>query len=231
MIFFGLRGRRRAVHYGRPIPAITRLRHTIGLAVETGQRLHISLGRGQLAELQAGSPIIGLRVLQRMAGSTLVSDRPPLATSGESVIATLSQNTLRHAYRQAGQAHSYDPTQGRVTGLTPFSYAAGVMPLIEDENISASILAGHFGSEIGLVTDAAERAESFTVGGSDDLAAQSVLFAGAREALIGEELYAAGAYLQAGPLHTASLQAQDIMRWVIGAGLLLGAGLKLVGVI
>jgi len=48
--------------------------------------------------------------------------------------------------------------------------------------------------------------------------------------LVGEELYAAGAYLQAGPLHTASLRAQDTLRWIIVGIILLGALLKFVGV-
>jgi hypothetical protein len=56
------------------------------------------------------------------------------------------------------------------------------------------------------------------------------LYATAQEPLIGEELYAAGAYLQAGPLHISSLRAQDILRWVLAAIILGGAILKFLGV-
>ena len=48
--------------------------------------------------------------------------------------------------------------------------------------------------------------------------------------LIGEELFAVPAYLQAGPFHVASLQVQDILRWVVIALILGGVVLKLVGV-
>jgi hypothetical protein len=58
-----------------------------------------------------------------------------------------------------------------------------------------------------------------------------VLYVTAQEPLIGEELYAGGAYIQAGPLHLASVRAQDIMRWVLVAGILVGAVLKLAGVL
>jgi hypothetical protein len=52
----------------------------------------------------------------------------------------------------------------------------------------------------------------------------------AQEPLIGEEFFAGGAYLGAGPAHTASLRMQDILRWVVVSLIVLGAILKLTGV-
>jgi hypothetical protein len=118
-----------------------------------------------------------------------------------------------------------------LTGLTPFSYAAGAIPAIRDENISTNVLIGNFGVEAVLLTEAAERANTFTLAASDNLTAQAVLYASAQEPLIGEELYAAGNYMGAGRLHPASLVAQDILRWTIIGVILLGAILKLVGVL
>ncbi len=48
---------------------------------------------------------------------------------------------------------------------------------------------------------------------------------------LGEELYAAGAYLGAGGAHSASLRMQDILRWVLVAAILIGAILKLLGIL
>ena len=118
-----------------------------------------------------------------------------------------------------------------MTGLTPFSYAAGAIPVIRDENISTNVLIGNFGVEAALLADAAERANTFTLAASDNLTAQAVLFASAQEPLIGEELFAAGAYVDAGPLHAASLTAQDILRWLIIIVILVGALLKLAGIL
>jgi hypothetical protein len=70
-----------------------------------------------------------------------------------------------------------------------------------------------------------------TLGGTDNLSGQAVLFASAHEPLIGEETYAGGAYLGAGPMHTASLYAQDILRWVIIGLIVVGVILKLIGVL
>ncbi len=57
------------------------------------------------------------------------------------------------------------------------------------------------------------------------------MFAAAQEPLVGEELYAAGAYLQVNPYHLASVRAQDIMRWVLAGCILAGAILQAFGLI
>jgi len=58
-----------------------------------------------------------------------------------------------------------------------------------------------------------------------------VLYASVDDPLVGEELFAAGAYSDAGRAHQASLQVQDVFRWGIILILLRGSVLKLVGII
>jgi len=214
----------------RDIPAFHRFRRAVGLSVESGKRLHISLGRGGITELPGGATFEGLTILECCTRAASISDRPPVATSGDSITAVLSQDTLHAGYASLSAERRYTPTNGRLSGLTPLSYAAGVMPDIHDEQVSASVFAGHFGSEVGLLIEAGERTRGLTVAGSDSLSAQAVLYAAAQEPLVGEELYAGGAYLGAGAAHIASLRMQDILRWVVIGLILLGAILKLVGV-
>ena len=102
---------------------------------------------------------------------------------------------------------------------------------MRDENVSSNVLIGHFGPEVALLTDTAERTNSPTIAATVDPAAQSILYASADEPLIGEELFAAGAYSDAGRAHQASLQVQDLFRWAIILILLGGSALKLVGFI
>lgn len=213
----------------RDIPAFERLGRAIGLAVEAGSRLHISLGRGHLLTTQSAIGYVGLSILDRIARSTSISDRPPVATSGEGSLSILSQDTQKDAAKYLGVEP--DPTRGRITGLTPYSYAAGTLSFIQEEDIGANLLIGSFGNEVALITDAAERKDGMTLGGTDNLTGQAVLFATAKEPLIGEETYAGGAYLGAGPMHIASLYAQDILRWILIGLILIGAVLKLFGVL
>ncbi len=215
----------------REIPAFQRLQEAIGRAVEDGSRIHLSLGRGALVSPQNASALAGLSALRRLASLTSASDNPPVATAGEAGLAMLSQETLYSAHLASLAATAFDPTTGRLTGLTPFSYAAGALPLLSDENVSSSVLLGNFGPEVGLLTEADERQGMFTLAASDSLPAQAILYASAEELLIGEELFASGAYLNAGPLHKSSLTVQDLLRWLVVIVLLIGFLLKLTGVL
>ena len=95
-------------------------------------------------------------------------------------------------------------------------------------DISANVLPGGFGVEVGLLSDAAERIHSFILAAADSLLAQAVLYLSAQEPLIGEELFASGAYFNAGRAHLASLYTKDVLRWLIAMALIGGAAMKLV---
>ena len=215
----------------RDIQAFRRFQREVDLSVEGGKRLHVSLGRGSVNDMPGGASFSGLTILDRCARAASNSDQPPMATCGDGVITILSQDTLQSTYRSLATEQRYDPTTVRLTGLTPMAYAAGAIPTIHDENVTTNIYAGHFGTEIALLTEAGERSRSLTVAGTDDISAQAVLYATSDEPLLGEELYAAGAYLGTGPSHVASLNMQDIVRWLLVAVIILGAILKLLGIL
>ncbi len=223
--------RRRAASAFRAIPALTRLYRLVGLSVEDGTRLVIGLGNTSLLSRSGAAALSGLGLVRAVSERTSLSDRPPLAFAGESSLALLAQDNLQAGFAASGAAEHYQPTTGRLSGMTPFSAAAGAMPVLVDEGVSAAALVGHFGVEAALLADAAERANTLLVGSSDDPAAQAALYASAGEALIGEEIFAAPAYLGAGPAHAASLTLQDILRWLIIFGVLMAAALKFLGFI
>jgi hypothetical protein len=50
-------------------------------------------------------------------------------------------------------------------------------------------------------------------------------------ALWGEQLFAARAYLERSPLQLASLRTQDVLRWLLAAGIIIAALLRLLGII
>lgn len=213
----------------RRIPAIQKLRRAIGLAVEDGKGIHISLGKASLLLPSSTSAFIGLSTLHRLGQLSATSDHPPVATSGDGEIAILSQDVLHLAARDTNTSELYDPTHGQLAGVTSLSYIAGTLPVVTDPSIKTNIFIGNFGPEAGLLSAASEEEDDFTMAASDSIAAQSVFYATAREPLIGEELYAVPAYLQYSPAHQASLRAQDILRWLLVIVMLAGSLLKIFG--
>jgi len=221
--------RRRSPATLRSIDAFERLKRAAGISVETGTRLHISLGSGNLLTSRGGSAFAGLAMLRRLVERASISDRPPVVTSGDAPISLLSQDTLQAGYKAAGADDQYRVSTGRLTGLTPFAYAAGTLPITRDENVSANVVIGDLGVEAALLAEAADRQDAHLIAASDNLSAQSVLYATAQEPLVGEELFASGAYIGAGASHEASLQVQDILRWLVIVAIVVGAALKALG--
>ncbi|NPV57073.1 MAG: hypothetical protein HPY76_10450 [Anaerolineae bacterium] len=220
------RGKRSAPF--RPIPALARLRQAMGLGVEEGKRLHITLGKASILDANNASALVGLSTLERVAQMSMISDRPPIATSGDGALALLSQDALRATYQRGNAAEQYDPDLGRLAGTTAFSYTAGAMPVVHDEQVMVNVIVGNFGPEVALLTEASEQNNAFSLAASDSLPAQAVLYATADEALIGEELFAIPAYLNASPIHQSSLRAQDLLRWLLVLAMIVGMLVKLI---
>lgn len=214
----------------RRISAFSRLKRAISLAVESGSRLHISLGRGNLTGTESAAAFAGLSTLKGIIRSASTGDNPPIATTGDPSLAIVLRDTLQSTYQDIGIREQYESTSGQLTGFTPFSYASGTLSVIDDEKTTAHLLIGHFGNEAALLTDASERNGDLMLAGTDNLPAQALLYATAKEPLIGEEVYASGAYILSKPMHIASLRAQDVLRWGLVIFILAGVVLKFLGV-
>lgn len=215
----------------RAIAGLARLHRAFGLSVEDGTRLLVAIGGQSLLTRHAGAALAGLSLLRQLSQKASVSDRPLVAVAGESALAVLAQDTLHAGYRAVGAGEFYQPVTGRLAGMTAFSSAAATIPMLADEDVSVAAVVGNFGVEAGLLCEAAERSHVLLLGATSDPAGQSVLYATAPEALIGEELFAAPVYMADTPALAANLILQDILRWLIILGLLLGLALQLIGVV
>ena len=229
LLLFAVVGRRWPAAFRR-LPAYEGLSAAIERAVEAGERVHVSLGTGSVIGPESAPAMAGLAVLSKVAAATVMSDRPAVATTADGAMAILAQDTLRSAHARVGAADRYQPTAGRMLGATPYSYAAGIPVVLATEGVSVHILTGSFGAEGALVADFGERRHAFVIAGSDDVHAQALLHATADNPLIGEEVFAGGAYLNAGVFHGASLRAQDVIRVLVILAILAGTLLRTLGI-
>ena len=215
MIFFSIINQDSKKRNIRPIPAYDKINQEINIAVEDGTQLHISLGRGGMTGPESASALAGLSILKQIIEKSSFCDHPPVASTGDAVISILAQDTIQGTSKAISVTDRLRNPSGELIGVTPFSYAAGSLSTIRDSNVSANIHTGWFGNEVIWFTTAGERQSSPTIAGAAQLPAQAVIYASASDPLIGEELYAGGAYLGAGKIHQASISAQDVIRWII----------------
>ena len=100
--------------------------------------------------------------------------------------------------------------------------------MVSQGKLESNMLIGRFGAEIAILAEAAEREGMDQVIGSDDPTALAIAVLATDKVLLGEELFAAGAYLHGEPAQIASLQLQDILRVLAIVGILLVALINLV---
>jgi hypothetical protein len=206
----------------RRIDAFQSLPVTVGQAVETGRRLHISLGTGSVGTADTAAMVAGLAVLDQISAAAAVSDRPPIVTTSDGAAMLLAQDTLRNVYARQNALARYNPESAQVVGLTPISYGAAQTTLPGDEAVAGAVLIGTVGQEAVLLAEGGQRAGVTTLAGADSASTQAMLFATADHPLVGEDVFAGAAYIGGQPQHMASLTAQDLARIAIAALIVLG---------
>ena len=215
----------------RSMPGVERLRKAVGLAVEDGTRVHVALGSGNVNDPSCPSAFCGLAILEKVGQITATSDLHPMSTSGSGGFQILAQDVINQNAAFTNFTERVDATLCQLGGVTPFAYAAGTLEALRESGVSTEIYLGDFGSEAGLLCENAHRRQTHNLAGSNSMTGQAVFLALAKDALIGEEVFALPAYLAKKPSHLASLSAQDLFRFLLVLVLLAGALLKLAGLL
>jgi len=207
----------------RPLPALDGLKGQLGRSIESGSPLHVTLGEAGLVNQAAPTSIAALHILDRLAIDGCANSTPPLVTVGEATLLPIAQDSLRHAFQEAGRRGEFAPEQARfiASETTPFIYAGGAASLLQQDRVTGNIAVGRFGPELTLIAEAANSRRLEQLLGTDDPTALAVATAFSPNVLVGEELLAAGAYLSNDAGRLATLQLQDIIRWVIAGGIVL----------
>ncbi|HSQ50898.1 MAG TPA: DUF6754 domain-containing protein, partial [Nitrospiraceae bacterium] len=130
---------------------------TVGQAVETGGRLHLSLGTGSLGQASTAATLAGVVLLDQISAAAAVSDKPPIVTTADGATMLFAQDTLRNVYTRQNALARYDHYSSQVAGLTPISFGAAQTTLQKDEAVAGTILIGSVGSEAVLLAEAGQR--------------------------------------------------------------------------
>lgn len=209
----------------RPQTGYIALHKQVGRAVESGQPLHISLGRGNLGGPASATSVAALTVLTHLAEGSCASGMPPTVTTGDGSLMLAAQDHLRQAFHKAHRTSEFNLAlvQNQAGDTFPLAYAAGANQLLHQQPIGSNILVGRFGSEIAFMTEAGERVQADQIISSDDPIALAVAYPVSDELIIGEEHLAAGAYLQNKPVQQASVQLQDVLRLLVILAIILAA--------
>lgn len=213
----------------RPLSGYSVLHRQIGRSIESGSQMHVTLGQASLVSDASATSLSAITVLDYLAKDSCANGTPPLATVGDGTLLPMAQASIHHAYQQSGNIGKFDTTAAQFVASEndTIAYSAGVSSLIHQEKVTSNIVMGRLGAELAIITEAADRKGIEQVIGSDDPTALALATAVTENVLIGEELLASWAYLQGEPVQLASLQLQDILRWIIALIILIASLLQL----
>jgi hypothetical protein len=230
MVLFRVRAHRGASFHLRPIPAYDLIRRQAGQAIETGQRLHLSLGTGGMGGADTAASLAALPILGLLADPVAIQDAPPMVTVADATLLPVALDATRRAVQRSRSSLPHDAAM--LVAPRPLAYAAATGTLLRDHKPTANVAIGAFGSEVVLMLHAGEEAGVTQIAGSADPVGQAVMTVSAgAPVIVGEEIFASGAYVCHEPSHIASLMAQDVWRAVVVGVIVVGVILRTLGVV
>jgi hypothetical protein len=199
----------------RIISVFNALHGQMGRAIESGKALHVSVGTGGISGEDTATTLAGLSIVEFLSGEAAASGIAPVITTSDPTALLLAQDILRRPHIRQGDLSGYQPLSARLLALNPTQYAVATMDLLAHDQVSANVMLGGFGPEIGLIEHETGKQALSQLTGAADPRALALMTVAHENVLIGEEIFAAKAYLQARPQHLASLRAQDVLRWLV----------------
>jgi hypothetical protein len=201
----------------RPLPGLEVMRRALARGAETGRAIHLSPGGGAVGTRSGtAETVAGLLAAERVASEAALNGAPILVSSGDAVAHLALRGSLRQAYQRAGLGHDYDPVNVQLLAhQDPMAYASGVTTLYGRQKLEVSQLIGGFGQEFLLAGEVGAQRDVPQLAGATTTTALPLIYLTADGALIGEEIYAAEAYLARSPAPLARLLTQDALRTVV----------------
>lgn len=211
-----LRTGRMVVHL-RPLRALDVIRKALANGAETGRALHLSPGPGSIGGRgSTAETIAGLLAAERVATEAALNGATILASSGDAVAHLALRGSLRQAYQRAGLGQDYRPSNVQLLAhQDPMAYASGVTTLYGRQKLEASQMIGAFDQELLLAGEVGQQLGVPQLAGVTSAAAQPLAALSCDATLIGEEIYAAEAYLSNMPSAQSRLVTQDALRTVV----------------
>ena len=124
----------------------------------------------------------------------------------------VAQETVRNAYMDVGRPDLYKEENIFYIAAQQFAYAAAVSGLMIREKSAANFFIGQFFAESLILAETGASTGAIQVAGTDDMTQLPFFITACDYTIIGEELYAASAYMSNDPMQKGSLKAQDFLK-------------------
>ena len=217
---------RRRELYIRRIGGLEALDEALGRATEMGRSVLFVHGLKGMNEIPT---IAAVNILGRVARRTARLDADLRVANVDPVVMSVSQEVVKEACLEEGRPDAYRPDDVFMAGTEQFSYAAALEGIMVRDRPAAHIMMGYFYAESLLLTETGSTTGAIQIAGTDAYTQLPFFVTTCDYTLMGEELYAASAYLSKEPRLLGSLRGQDVGKAVLILVLLAGTVLSTAG--
>lgn len=218
---------KKGIHlYVRPLAGIEAIDEAIGRATEMGRPILYVLGLGTASDI---ATIASFTILGRVARRVAEYQTSILVPCYDPIVMTVAQETVKTGYADAARQDSFIEDSVYFVTQSQFAYVAAVNGTMLREKPATNLYLGKFYAESLLLAETGVLSGSIQISGTDEIAQLPFFVVACDYTLIGEELYAASAYLGREPLLLGTLKAQDWFKGLVIVAILIGLLTRVAG--
>lgn len=213
--------------YIRKIAGLQALDEAVGRATEMGKPVLYVVGAADVDDIQT---LASLSILNHVAKKTAEYETPIITTTARAVVFSAAQEIVRDAFSVTGHPEAFSMESVRYISDDQFGYTAGVDGIMVREKPAANFYLGNFLAESLILAETGHATGSIQIAGTAQPNQLPFFVAACDYTLIGEELFAASAYLSRDPLQVGSLRGQDVGKAIVMILLLVCSVLYTMGI-
>jgi hypothetical protein len=203
----------------RKIAGLAAVDEAVGRATEMGRPILYVPGIQDMDDLQT---VAGITVLGRVAKTAAEYDARIEVPTSRSLVMSAARETVHSSYLGAGRTDAYNPDLIYYVTDEQFGYTAYCSGLIVREKPAACFYMGCFFAESLILAETGNSVGAIQIAGTAMPSQLPFFVAACDYTLIGEEFFAASAYLSGEPDQLGSLKGQDMGKIIVGAVLIIG---------
>jgi hypothetical protein len=226
LVFYAISHARRNHIFLRRIPGLDAVDEAIGRSTELGKPILYLTGAHDMSD---PSTIAAAVILGRVAQRTAAYETELMVPHRDPITMAVCQEITKQAYLEAGKPDLFKEDSNFFITSDQFSYTAAVDGIMLRKKPAANFFMGSYFAESLLLTETGASTGAIQIAGTDSDHQLPFFVTTCDYTLIGEELYAASAYLSKEPIQIGTLRGQDIGKAVILTAIMVGTVLATIG--
>lgn len=228
IVFYAISHAKRNEIFLRRIPGLDAVDEAIGRSTELGKPILYLTGAHDMSD---PSTIAAAVILGRVAKRTAAYETELMVPHRDPITMAVCQEITKQAYLEAGKPDLFKEDSNFFITSDQFSYTAAVDGIMLRKKPAANFFMGSYFAESLLLTETGASTGAIQIAGTDSDHQLPFFVTTCDYTLIGEELYAASAYLSKEPVQIGTLRGQDIGKAIILSTIVIGTLLATIGVV